>query len=587
MIIPRAIPFPGPHPGDRPRPPVPWRSLMKIVRLAFALLLAPCPSPLRAQTPAPAEAPPPSTEPLIVDVHPSPYRPTIDYSTNISPQRFEIRHATLFDLIEFAYNLGEQDDDRENPAIVGGPTWIDFDRFDLTAKISALKTPALNAGPANPANPSATADDPIRTVLKRVLAERFHLTYHTEDHPLPGFIVTVAKDGPKLAAAKDPEAEGICQGSQEKANPAQYTLTCTSETMAHFIAARDQDFPHTIIDRTGLTKPYDFTLKLTLGPDVHTRDDRARIFTDAFAKQLGLVVTRGDVPQPAFIVDKVDRTPTPNPPEIAKLVPALPDLEFEVASIRLSADTDPQDQIRPSGSQITFSGFNLQGLLTRAWQLPTGAMLGDALPLLPTTRFTILVKLPPEIDGRAISRDPDQLAGMLQKLLVDRFQIKYHWGQWTQPDAYVLLAGTPKMKKADPNSRSFCKYGPPEGEKPARYANSPFTAEFHCQNVGMAQFADLVQPLAASDVKNRVPDKTGLSGAFDFTVFYTAGRTLRARTAAAAQEAKHNGDASPAPVEGLSVEDAFRRQLGLRLEKQPLTLPALILDHFENTPTAN
>jgi uncharacterized protein (TIGR03435 family) len=283
----------------------------------------------------------------------------------------------------------------------------------------------------------------------------------------------------------------------------------------------------------------------------------------------------------------VDRTPTPTPPEIAKLLPARPDLEFEVASIRLAADNERQAQIRPTGSLITFSSFTLQDLIVRAWQLPTGQMLGDALPLLPKTRFTIAVKLPVDIDARAMSQDPDQLANMLQKLLIDRFKIKYHWGEWTQPDAYVLLAGTPKMKKADPNSRSFCKYGPVEGEKPSRYAGSPYNSEFHCQNVTMAQFADFVEPLAGADVKNRVPDRTGLAGSYDFTMYFTNGRTLQARIADATKEAKQNGDAVPAPVEGISVEDAIRKQLGLRLEKQHVVLPALILDHFEQTPTAN
>jgi uncharacterized protein (TIGR03435 family) len=47
------------------------------------------------------------------------------------------------------------------------------------------------------------------------------------------------------------------------------------------------------------------------------------------------------------------------------------------------------------------------------------------------------------------SRIQDLFDRMLQKLLVDRFQIKYHWGEQTQ-DGYVLLADNPKMKKADP-----------------------------------------------------------------------------------------------------------------------------------------
>jgi uncharacterized protein (TIGR03435 family) len=562
---------------------------MRILRIAAALLLAPAASILFAQTPLPANDPAtqPLAGPFIVDVQPAPYRPKIVYRTNIGNQRFDMRNATIFDMIEFAYGLGEQDDDRENAAIVGGPSWIDFDRFDISAKIPPRKPPTPGVAQSDPANLPEDPIDQMRPVLKQVLADRFHLKYHTEDRPLPGFVVTVAKDGPRLAEAKNPNDTNECHSEREKANPVEFKITCTSETVGQFVSTLDQDFSHPIVDRTGLTKPYDFTLKLALGPDVHTRDDRARVYADALNKQLGLAVTHGDVPQPAVVVDTVDRTPTANSPEIAKLIPALMDLEFEVATIKLAADTEPQDTIRPGGSQITFSGFNMQGLLTRAFNLPTGAMLGDALRTLSPQRFTILVKLPPDIDGRAINQDPDQVNDMLQKLLVDRFQLKYHWGEWTQPDAYVLLGGTPKMKPADPKSRSFCKYGPANGEKPARYAGSPYDSEFHCQNVTMAQFADSLQAMAGADIKNRVADKSGLAGAYTFTVFFTNARTVHLQTAAAVAEAKQAGEATPAPIGGIGLEDAFRKELGLRLEKQPLTLPALVLDHFSPTPTDN
>lgn len=516
---------------------------MKIVRLALLLAISTTaslsahPRIAAAQSPAPSAA-----EPLIADVHAAPYRPKIVFTTNVGRQRFDIRNATVFEMIEFAYNLGEQDDDRENPAIIGGPTWIDFDRFDISAML-----PALKPGAANSATSSQDPNLLVRATMQRVLAERFHLKHHAEDRPLPGYIVTVAKDGPKLSEAKDPTGDPTCLGQADEADPTQYTLTCTSETMAHFIAARDQDFPHPIVDHTGLTKPYDFTLKLSLGPTVHTRDDRARVFTEAFARQLGLIVARGDVPQPALVVDSVDHTPTPNAPDIAKVLPALPDLEFDVASIRLASDKEPEDQIRPSGTQITFYGFNLQSLITRAWQLPTGMMLGDALLKLPPDRFTILVKLPPGIDGRTIFKDQDQLNGMLQKLLIDRFQLKYHWGEWTQSDAYVLAAGSPKMKKANPNARTFCKFGAPEGEKPARTATSPYDTEFHCQNVTMAQFADRLQALDGGDIKNRVPNKTGLAGSYDVYLYCTGGRALRTRMAAAEVEAKKTGKLPPRP----------------------------------------
>ena len=147
---------------------------MKILRFAAALLLIPSASMLLAQTPAPAKdpAPPASTEPPIVDVHPSPYRAVIWYRTNIGNQRFDMRDASILDLISLAY-------DRENGAILDGPAWIDFDRFDVIAKISSLKAQPPNSNPAAPQN-SDNPYDKIRPVLKQVLAERFHLTYHTE-----------------------------------------------------------------------------------------------------------------------------------------------------------------------------------------------------------------------------------------------------------------------------------------------------------------------------------------------------------------------------------------------------------------------
>jgi uncharacterized protein (TIGR03435 family) len=320
--------------------------------------------------------------------------------------------------------------------------------------------------------------------------------------------------------------------------------------------------------------------------EMRTRDDYVRAYTDAFRDQLGLVVAAGDVLQPALVVDKVDRTPTPNAPDIAKLIPALPDLEFEVASIRPSADGEPQGMIRPAGSQITFTGLLLQELIMRAWDLPTAASLGDALPSMPKQRYTVLVKLPPDIDARAVWQDQDQVNDMLRKLLVDRFQIKYHWADQLRT-GYVLLPGSPKMKKADPSSRSFCKFGPPAGEKDMEGGNSLFDREFHCQNVTMDQFADLLQSVAGVEIKTRVPNKSGLESAYDVTVYYTTGHKLRVDAAAAEAAAKQAENPTAEPIGGVSIGDAFRKELGLRLEQQQLMLPTLVLDHFEKTPTEN
>jgi uncharacterized protein (TIGR03435 family) len=539
-----------------------------------------------AQKPVPAKdvAQPAPSGPLVADVHVAPYRPSINYTVNAGHRRVDIRNATLVNLIDYANGI-EDDDGREDASIVGGPSWLDFDRFDVSALVPSLQPAIPDTGQPSFGMYAPLTNGTVRPVVERILEERFHLKHHHEDRPLPGYVVTVAKEGPKLAEAKDPTEPGGCQAAREKDNPGRVTTTCTSETIGQFLTLIGGTFRHPLLDRTGLTKTYDFTLRFS-SEQLSTRQDSINAYIGELSKQLGIVMTLGDVPQPAIVVDHVDRTPAANPPETAKLMPATPELESEVASIRVAEATEPRAQMRPTGSLITLSNFTLGELVVEAWQLPTGAMLGNVPPWLDRVRYTILAKLPPEVDGRTLVIHQDPLDSMLRKLLTDRFHIQSRWGEQTA-DGYVLLAGTPKMKKADPSSRTYCKYGPAEGEKDVRRVDSPFNGMFHCQNVTMAQFADLLSAVARGDIKNRIVDKTGLTDSYNFSLSYTGGSRLRLQEAAALAAAKQAGESTAGPVEGLAIDDAVRKELGVRLEKQPLPLPFLILDHIDETPTEN
>jgi uncharacterized protein (TIGR03435 family) len=560
---------------------------MTIFRIAPALLLAGSAYLLLAQTPAPAtnSGQPASSEPLVADVHVAPYRTSIDYTVTAGHRRVDIRNATLVNLIDYAHGI-EDDDGREDAFIVGGPSWLDFDRFDVAAVVPSLQPAIPQTGQPNFGMYAPLTNGTIRPVVERILEERFHLKSHNQDWPLPGYVVTVAKDGPKLADAKDATEPGGCQAVRDKDNPGRVTTTCTSETIGQFLKLIGGTFRHPLLDRTGLTKAYDFTLRFS-SEQLSTRQDSIDAYILEMNKQLGIVMTLGNVPQPAIVVDHVDRTPTANPPETAKLLPATPEFESEVASIRVADEKQPQAQMHPGGSQIALSNFTLEELVVEAWQLPNAAMLGNVPPWLDRVRYTILAKLPPEVDGRTLVLHQDPLDSMLRKLLEDRFEIQSHWGEQTA-DGYVLLAGTPRMKKADPTSRTYCKYGPAEGEKDVRRVDSPFNGMFHCQNVTMAQFADLLAAVGGrADIRNHVVDKTGLTDGYDFSVSYTTGSRLHLQEAAAEAAAKQNGEATAGPVEGLGIDDAVRKELGVRLEKQPLPLPFLVLDHIDRTPTEN
>jgi uncharacterized protein (TIGR03435 family) len=560
---------------------------MKILYVTAAVLFGSTVSIVLAQTPASGnrQGIAGSTEPLVVDVHTSPYRPTTYSSTNISNQRFDMRDATLLDMITLAW-------DRRDETVLGGPPWIGFYRFDLAAKIDSLRAPkpipatnpSQSMGATSPVNGEANPYEMIRPVLKDVLAQRFHLKYHMEDEPLPGYVVTVAKTGIKMTEAKQLTDSPNCRGEQDKNTPGQYAITCTSMTMVQFITSFGGVYPHQVVDKTGLTKAYDFTFKMKFG-DMRTRDEYVHAYTNALRDQLGLLVTAGDVSQPAMVIDTVDRTPTPNTPDIATQIPPLPRLEFEVASIKLAAPDDPQWTTEPRGSQIAFRGWTLQDLLVHAWELPTGRMIKD-VGSLPHQKYSILVKLPPDIDARAVWDDHDQVLRMLQQLVIDRFEIKYHWGEQTQ-DGWVMLADNPKMKKADPNSRTFCADGKAEGEKDLVHtADSPYDSQFHCQNVTMSQFADVLQSFTRADIKSHVVDKTGLTGSYDFTVYFSSTNKLQAASTAAALATQEAGDAS-VPAVAMSLQDAFRKELGLKIEKQPMAQPVMVLDHFDQAPTEN
>jgi uncharacterized protein (TIGR03435 family) len=558
---------------------------MKIAFRTSAVLFAFFPSLLLAQTSgtAPAAKDAPTTAaaaagPVVADIKPAPYRAKIYYSQNLGHHRFDMRDATILDLIAFAY-------DRRDDTILGGPTWIELDRFDVAAKIDSLEPQKYSApsadGPTTSNNPYKT----IEPVIKRVLEERFQLKTHIEQRSMPGYTLTVAKDGLKATEAKDPAALPGCHFEQDKAVPGGEIITCTSQTATELVKEFGGVYPHELIDRTGLTKAYDFTMHMSFA-NLNTRDEYIRVYTDAL-RQLGFIVAPGDVPQPALVVDSVQR-PSPNQPDIAMLIPPPLDLEFEVATIKPAAEGEQPDRMRATATEITFTAFTVQGLLTRAFQFPTGAMISNRPPWLNVARYTVLVKLPPDIDGRALYQSQDEIAIMLQKLMADRFGLKYHWGEQTL-DGWVLLGGTPKMKKADPNSRSFCKWGAPPGEKDvASGPDSPYDNESHCQNVTMAQFADMMQAITGSDIKYRVFDKTNLAGSWDLTLYYSSAAKLRAAALAADAKAKEAGaDATADPVGGLSLQDAVRKELGIQLVKQPETYPALVLDHIEQTPTEN
>src|ERR1700760_1172513 len=70
--------------------------------------------------------------------------------------RYLVRQATMVDLISLAYDI-------DNSKILAGPSWLDLNRFDLSARAPAGSTP-----------------EDARLMLQTLLAERFSLKIHKD-----------------------------------------------------------------------------------------------------------------------------------------------------------------------------------------------------------------------------------------------------------------------------------------------------------------------------------------------------------------------------------------------------------------------
>ena len=122
----------------------------------------------------------------------------------------------------------------------------------------------------------------------------------------------------------------------------------------------------------------------------------------AIEKQLGLKATLQDVPLPGLVIDKVNRKPSGNPPEVATALP-LAAAKFEAAT---NPDAPPfMGLLYTEGSQMR-AGGTLRQLIAMALQVipNVGDDLLYGLPKSANTqRWEINAKVPSAGEGAPIS----------------------------------------------------------------------------------------------------------------------------------------------------------------------------------------
>jgi uncharacterized protein (TIGR03435 family) len=212
-----------------------------------------------------------------------------------STHEFAAKNHALKTLVAAAYNLSPT-------AISGGPAWVDSDRYDIVAKAPGEVRPNLNEQ---------------MSMLRRLLADRFQLTFHREQKQLRVYTLTIAKGGPRLkesTASPDASPEGPLP-LIFVVSPEVVRLPGRNATMAELASVLQRaalDFP--VLDKTGLSARYDFELEFTPDETVFGGalgkgpDDSAKPgLMAAISQQLGLRLeaTKGAVE--ALVIDHVER----------------------------------------------------------------------------------------------------------------------------------------------------------------------------------------------------------------------------------------------------------------------------------------
>lgn len=342
----------------------------------------------------------------------------------------------------------------------------------------------------------------------------------------------------------------------------------------------------TVVDQTGLNGEWDFDLRYSQKPPPSAAalgvvGEDITIF-DAVDRQLGLTLEAARIPRPVIVVDRVNRTPSNNPPGVAAILPAPQPAAFEAAALRLSDPNAPE--VRSPGplpgGRFEVRNFSLKQLIVLGWGL-SGSELTGAPAWLNSVRVDLTAKLPSTEATREIVGvvDINAFQPALKALLIERFKLAIHTEQ-RPGSGYALVAAKPRLQKADPATRTKCVEGPGTNGRDPRVSNPLLSRLVTCRNMTLGEFAEQLPRLSRGYIRGEVLDATGIKGSYDLALSFSG--MSQAPMAPAA-----GGIAATDPIGDLTIFAALERQVGLKLEKRNIPVPVVVLDHIEETPTDN
>jgi len=210
--------------------------------------------------------------------------------------RLMATNFTLHGLIQVAYGIPDDQ-------IVGGPDWLNTEGYDLDAKMGKSVVDEMQKRGRRYGVSGRTL------MFQKLLSERFKLSFHRETKELPVYALVVVTNGPKFQPAKagDTYPNGIKNqdGSPMGANIASAEggkVVGQGVPIARLVEELSSSYylHRTVLDKTGLTDKYDFTLQWT------PEENQAAILA-AVQEQLGLRLDPQTAPVEVLVLDHAEK----------------------------------------------------------------------------------------------------------------------------------------------------------------------------------------------------------------------------------------------------------------------------------------
>jgi len=272
---------------------------------------------IRAQG-APGERP--SFE--VASVKPAAGGPGVSIGVDRSGE-FHTTNAPLLTLIGYAYDV-------QSFQVYAAPAWVRTERYDIVAKREVVKP---EGPPKRESVESMSADIKLR--VQMLLEDRFQLRVHRETKELPVVAVVAAKGGPKLQPSAcvtvdlqhppPPLKPGeprpaFCGNMGQHPSDHGLTITGTGTSMADLVRWLGFQTGRTMIDRTGYTAKFNFTMEWTPdtvsgtpGPEAPpetaapSSDPGGPSLASALQQQLGLKMESTKGPVEVLVIDRVEK----------------------------------------------------------------------------------------------------------------------------------------------------------------------------------------------------------------------------------------------------------------------------------------